>query len=426
MFVNVVRYPMIACALVALCALAVGCADESPSGEPADGEARESKAVTPADFPRAFLPGIESPGVIPAREYLIAFSNGDMDDLWRICLLRDFEEIGRKYLEAFGVSVVVSTSGNDSGRQIEDIRQLLKLEPDLLIFSANESAPLAVVHEMCQKARVPYITVDRGVSNPSAWDSPDDMYVSHISVDFMKQGVIQGHCIAEYLKKKNGRPVGNVIELAGMPLSQPGKQRSQGLHLVLDSYPEIRVVESVSGRFDRDKGYDVMRKLLSKYEAGTIDAIGGAADVSCLGALQAAKESGRTDMIGPVFGIGAVVNFLEQIRDGGASVDVETTPYLAMIALEYGIRYLNGQSVPASVMLPVRVYRAGDLTDEHIKRMRNSGIAFPYIEWGGFAELNVDVKKYYPKSWIENVSLLKLPAFKTQPPVKVKKLGASG
>jgi len=387
--------------------------------------ALQGQAITPTDFPTKFLPGITKPGAIPKKQYFVVYSNGDMNDLWRLNHVRDMENFGNRYNKEFGIKFMWTNAGNNSPKQVSDIESLVALNPDLLIVSANESEPLSAIYEFCQSQEVPFITVDRGIAKPLAWTSKDDSYILHISMDFMAQGVFTGKAVVDYLTEKNGKPMGNIVELAGIPGSEPGIHRSIGLNLVVDKYPDIRIVATRPTEFDRKKAYETMSDWLQKYPAGTIDAVMGSFDEGNLGALQAIKEAGRDELVGPQFGIDAVLEFLEDITKGETFMTVETPPYFGMLAFEYGIRYLNGEKIPDLVMLPNRVYfgepeEKRAILDKHISLMKQFRKDFPLIEWGGQAELSYDVAEYYPKNWMVDKSLLSKPKYVTDPPIKTK------
>lgn len=387
--------------------------------------ALQGQPITPTDFPTKFLPGITKPGAIPKKQYFVVYSNGDMNDLWRLNHVRDMENFGNRYNKEFGIKFMWTNAGNNSPKQVSDIESLVALNPDLLIVSANESEPLSAIYEFCQSQEVPLITVDRGIAKPLAWTNKDDSYILHISMDFMAQGVFTGKAVVDYLTEKYGKPMGNIVELAGIPGSEPGIHRSIGLNLVVDKYPDIRIVATRPTEFDRKKAYETMADWLQKYPAGTIDAVMGSFDEGNLGALQAIKEAGRDELVGPQFGIDAVLEFLEDITKGETYMTVETPPYFGMLAFEYGIRYLNGEKIPDLVMLPNRVYfgepeAKREMLEKHIGLMKQFRKDFPLIEWGGQAELSYDVAEYYPKNWMVDKSLLSKPKYVTDPPIKTK------
>lgn len=438
------KYSKVLVVLLSLCMVLLAAGVVFASGDKAKGEEEEvaeewgaklqkridgrkpavaAEPLTPTDFPADLLPGIDNPGAVPKKQYFVVYSNGDMNDLWRLNHVKDMEAWGNAYNDRFGMKFMWTNAGNNSPKQVSDIESLIALKPDLLIVSANESEPLSAIYEFCEEVGVPFITVDRGIASPLAWDKKDDTYILHISMDFMWQGVVQGAQVVEYLTEKYGKPMGNIVELAGIPGSEPGIHRSIGLNLVVDQYPDIRVVATRPTEFDRKIAYETMSDWLQKYGPGEIDAVCGSFDEGNLGALQAITEAGRTELIGPQFGIDAVLEFLEDIKKGETFATVETPPYFGMLAFEYGIRYLNGEDIPDLVMLPNRVYMSDTpakvkVLDKHIGMMKEHRKDFPLIEWGGQGDLGYDVSEYYPTNWIQDSSLLDLPKYKTDPPIK--------
>jgi ribose transport system substrate-binding protein len=263
----------------------------APKGDP----------ITPTDFPAEFLPGIDSPGVVPAKKYFIAFSNGDMGDVWRRTFVMDIEAWALKYVERFDIKWLWTNAGNNSALQVSQAQTLLAMKPDLLFVSPNESEPLMPVIEQADAMGIPVIALDREFAIKA--EEEGDMYVQVQSMDYYLNGVATGVGILQDLEKKYGKPQGNVVELAGILGSSPGIQRSQGLHWVLDRYPDIRVIASRPGEFDRRKGYEQMRDLLEAYKPGQIDAVHVSCDAMGLGALRAINEKGRKELLGHIHGI---------------------------------------------------------------------------------------------------------------------------
>jgi len=374
-------------------------------------DANPGNPVTPTDFPAKFLLGIEKPGVIPEKKYFITFSNGDMNDLWRLTFVRDVENFANRYMEEFGIKFMWTNAGHNSAKQLADIESLLALKPDLLLMSANEREPLNVVKEMCDEQGVPLIILDRGIVYQPT-DDPNDMYIQSQSLDFFLNGIAMGVAVVRFLTEKYGEPKGNVVELAGILGSEPGIQRSQGVKFVLKNYPNIHMIATRPAEFDRKMGYEAMRDLLETYPKGQIDCVVCGCDETGLGALQAIKEAKRDELIGALISTDAIVEYLEAIDKGEAYMTVECTPYFGLTAFEYGIRYLNGEDIPPRIMLPQRVYiRDGDpkkaeLLKAHIKYCRDNNLNFVPVALGGQDVLWLpELDELYPKPWYEDPSV---------------------
>jgi galactofuranose transport system substrate-binding protein len=296
------------------------------------------------------------------------------------------------------------------------------MKPDLLFVSPNESEPLMPVLEMANKMKIPVIALDREFAIKA--EEPNDMYVQVKSMDYYQNGVGTGLGILMDLTKKYGKPMGNVVEIAGILGSSPGIQRSQGLHWVLDNYPDIRIIASRPGDFDRRKGYEHMRDLLEAYKPGQIDAVMVSCDAMGLGALKAIQEKGRNELIGHIHGIDGDTPALRAILDNLYGSSHECSPYYGMTAFEYGIRYLNGEKIPARVMLPTRWFTA--FTPERraelerlVKMSEDGNLPFPPLDAGGQSILSIpDVKKVYGTPWWLDPAKTKIKSYTVAQPYK--------
>ncbi len=386
--------------------------EPAPAGEP----------LTPTDFPAEFLPGISKPGAVPKYKYFIAFSNGDMGDIWRRTFVQDIEAWALKYVERFGIKWIWTNAGNNSALQVSQAQSLLSMKPDLLLVSPNESEPLMPVLEMANQMKIPVIALDREFAIKA--EEEGDYYVQVQSMDYYLNGVGSAVGILMDMTHKYGRPMGNVVEIAGILGSSPGIQRSQGIHWVLDNYPDIRVIASRPGDFDRRKGYEHMRDLLEAYKPGQIDAVHASCDAMGLGALKAIEEKGRTELLGHIHGIDGDTPALRAILDGKYASSHECSPYYGMTAFEYAIRILNGEKMPARVMLPTRWFTA--YTPERraelerlTKYAEEKGLPFPPVEMGGQSILSVpDLEKVYGKPWWEDSKKLEKKSYTESPPFK--------
>lgn len=386
--------------------------EAAPPGDP----------LTPTDFPAEFLPGIDKPGVVPKYKYFIAFSNGDMGDVWRRTFVTDVEAWALKYVERFDIKWIWTNAGNNSALQVSQAQSLLSMKPDLLFVSPNEAEPMMSVMDMANEMGIPVIALDREFAIKA--EEPDDMYIQVQSMDYYLNGVGTGVGVLYDLEAKYGKPMGNVVEIAGILGSSPGIQRSQGLHWVLDNYPDIRVIASRPGEFDRRKGYEHMRDLLEAYKPGQIDAVAVSCDAMGLGALRAIKEKGRTELLPHVHGIDGDTPALRAILEGEYGSSHECTPYYGMTAFEYAIRYLNGEEIPSRVMLPTRWFTAytperREVLEYLTEYSEEKNLPFPPLEIGGQDVLTIPIE-FYDKPWWEDPKKIDLKPYTEQPSIKTK------
>jgi ribose transport system substrate-binding protein len=140
--------------------------------------------------------------------------------------------------------------------------------------------------------------------------------------------------------------------LAGTHGSISGRDRMTGFAAAFVAHPRITRVADVPGEFLQSAARREMARVL---DSGVeFDAILAANDAMALGAIEAIEAAGRP--LVPVVGVNAVPDAIAAIKSGKllatASFDAMK---MACLAAEAALRYLNGESVPREIMLPVEI-----------------------------------------------------------------------
>lgn len=368
-----------------------------------DAEAGDS--ITPSDFPKTFLPGLDNIGAVPLKKYKIAISNGDMANEWRRTFWEDMTNFAEQYKERFGIEYIVANSGNNSTKQIQDVQSLLAQQPDILIMSPNEAGPLSVVVDMCEQAGVPLITVDRGLERTPG----EGMYIAAIQIDGYLNGVANGISLVAKLTEKYGEPKGNVAEITGVLGSSVSVQRSQGIRRVIADYPNIKMVTVRNGDFDRDASFKAAQDILTVNKKGELDAIMCSCDTSAIAAIEAIKSAGRDELLGYIWGVDGLAEALDSIVKGEMVETNECPPYFGMVSFEYAIHYLNGVDIPSIIPVPQRDFSAETpekkaKLEEMVAICEERGQLFISSDLGGYDILVPDMDElaiYYPKPFWE-------------------------
>jgi ABC-type sugar transport system substrate-binding protein len=374
--------------------------------------ANAGESITPKDFPADVLPGIKNIGAVPKKKFKIAFSNGDMGNVWRRTFWEDMEDFAKQYKERFGIEFIAANAGNNTTKQLQDCQSLIAQKPDILIVSPNESGPLNVLVELCAKAKIPLMTVDRGLDKTPG----EGAYIATIQIDGYRSGIANGAGLVAALTKKYGKAKGRVAEIPGILGSSPAITLSQGIRRVLKAYPDIKMVTVRPGEYDRQKSFKAAQDILTVNPKGTLDAILCASEDAAMAALEAIKSAGRDELLGWIFSVDASIEVLDACLKGDIAQVSEEPPYFGMITFEYAIQYLNGESVPAIIPLPQRSFFANTpeskakLADV-IKMGKDMKITFAPAAAGGFDIFAISKEmreKFYPKPyWDQPASYLK-------------------
>jgi ABC-type sugar transport system substrate-binding protein len=341
---------------------------------------------------------------VPAKHYLVTFSNGDMADTWRWAFVKSMEDWAYKFKNLGpGIEYVWTNSQGDSAKQLMDCETLLAMSPDILIVSPNQDEPLDPVIDMATKAKVPLMVIDRSLVRKPGIGT----YFTNVTQNYGIQGLYSGAYIVERLKQLKGSYKGNVVEIQGQIGASPAQDRHVGLHALIKNYPDVKIIATGEGKWAVDLSRHVMEGFLERYKPGEIDVVYCDGDDEALGALQAIKAAGRTELLdNRITGLDGVVDFLKEIRDGVGLTTSETPPFYGPFSIPLAIRYLNGEkNIPLITELPLRVWEgpkgphlvkgpnAAAILSAHIKFAEDRKLALVPPESGNYDELSLDASK---------------------------------
>lgn len=147
--------------------------------------------------------------------------------------------------KAAGYETVLTYSDNDSGKQVNDIQNMLADGVDLLIVAAIDGEALNTAMNEASDAKVPVISYDRLIKN--------DAVSYYVSFDNYTVGKLQGEFIVDKLDlKKAGDKTYNMEITAGDPADNNAPYFYQGAIDVLQEYINAGTLKVVSGQKDFD------------------------------------------------------------------------------------------------------------------------------------------------------------------------------
>lgn len=219
-------------------------------------------------------------------------------DEWRNQMNKEMEH------EAFfhkNLEIEIHSTPDDTEQQIKDIEGFIDRKVDAIVVAPNEWKPLRPVIEKAYDAGIPVVLVDRKVNS--------DKYTAFVGGDNLEVGRRAAHFIID--KLPNG---GNIIEIEGLQSSTSSQERKQGLHEVLDSFPQIKIVANTHADWKREMAYDVMYKEVGPKLADTkVDIVFAYNDRMAIGAkeslLRSVKEGKMRATNTPLFiGVDALLD----------------------------------------------------------------------------------------------------------------------
>ncbi|MGC9368204.1 MAG: sugar ABC transporter substrate-binding protein [Paracoccaceae bacterium] len=237
------------------------------------------------------------------------------------------------------VETVVLDAGGDVARQIAQMEDLIQQEVDaIIIWPTNGEAVIPAVRK-AHKAGIPVI-----VTNSNIAEQGFDFVASFSGPDNITQGARSAEIMCDKFKEMGIENEAKIVQISGQPGYTTAIERQKGFDDRLPEVcPNVTLVETQPGDWNREKSQKVMEAFLVKYD--DIDGVYAGDDNMGVGALNAAKAAGRN---GIIF-VGAT-NFAvgyEAMERGEYWGSIYQSPVDdAEAALQTAIDVLEGKDVP--------------------------------------------------------------------------------
>ena len=146
------------------------------------------------------------------KKFKIGFSQCTGSDNWRKNMLQAMQ---RELSFYPGAELIYRDANDNSELQVQQVRELLNENIDILLLSPNEAKPLTPVVEEVFTQGIPVVIIDRKTAS--------NLYTSFVGADNYEIGKMAGNYVGNIL---NGK--GNVIQIIGLPGSTPAIERQKG------------------------------------------------------------------------------------------------------------------------------------------------------------------------------------------------------
>ncbi|MBK8800087.1 MAG: substrate-binding domain-containing protein [Anaerolineales bacterium] len=336
----------VALTLLMLLALLAGCTVQVPAAAPAATGGDQAVAAAPAADAVAVGPGALP--VVPGKPLKIGYSMPSATHGYMARAIY-WAEKGMADWKAQDPTIeFVFVTADNVNKQANDIEDLIQQGIDALIVFPFDASVTSVV-EKAFEAGIYTIVMDRGTTKPVY-----NVYLSNDDEGYARTGM-------EYLAKQLDYK-GNVVIIEGIP-TPINTVRVDAMKAVAEKYPELTIIDSQPGDWNVQKALSVMENYLQKYDQ--IDAVYTADDDMMLGAMQAYKESGRSD-IKLFLGGGADKRVIKTIMDGSDPLVTANVTYPPdQCATVVSLAVMGAREFPLpgfyQQKLPVRIILAAEL-----------------------------------------------------------------
>ena len=270
---------------------------------------------------------------------------------WTAGIVRWSEEMKKKYPD---VDFTIQTS-TDGASQASAVETMMVKGLDGLVVLSFEPGPVTPAVKKVKADGVYIVSVDRGLTEPIA-----DVWVRGDNSEF---GTVAANWMGEKLANK-----GNIIVLQGMT-NDVNTARVEAFNKVMaDKFPGIKILASEPADWNKEKAYKVTQTLLTKYP--NIDAIWSSDDDMSLGAEQALKEAGRTNVW--MVGGGGMKDVIKKVMDNDPMYPVTVTypPKMIAEAIERCIADLKAGKKSGTeqidLLLPIEIINPDNAKDFYV------------------------------------------------------------
>lgn len=182
-----------------------------------------------------------------------------------------------------------------------------------------------------------------------------------------------GELAAEWFSKKIGS--GEVAIISGTPRAAAARERTQGFKEWLEkNNPNVKVVDTQNGDWDRMKAKDATDVLLKKYP--NLKGVYANNDTMAMGCIEAVKAANRLDSCF-VIGTDGTSEAHASIKAGELAGTVDNFPYyMSQIGMEMLIRKIAGQELPMVIYTPQLVVDASNINTDSAELIGWTGIKF--------------------------------------------------
>ncbi|MET0702103.1 MAG: substrate-binding domain-containing protein [Mycobacterium sp.] len=257
------------------------------------------------------------------------------------------------YAKANNIELLWNSANNDVSTQASQVDSLINQGVDAIIVVPAQADSLGPQVAAAKAKNIPLLAVN------AALESPD--LSGNVQPDDVAAGAQEMQMMADKLGGK-----GNIVILQG-PLGGSGEiNRGKGIDQVLAKYPDIKVLAKDTANWKRDEAVNKTKNWISSF-GPQINGVVAQNDDMGLGALQALKESNRTDV--PIVGIDGIEDGLNAVKSGefiGTSLQNGTVELSAGLAVANAIVKKEDVKTDPIYIMPAITKDNVDVAIQHV------------------------------------------------------------
>lgn len=282
----------------------------------------------------------------PNGKILFGFAQTGAESDWRAANTASIKQAAKD----FGIQLAFQEANQNQAAQIASIREFIRMGVDVIAFSPLVETGWDEVLSEAKQAGIPVICSDRTVKS-----NDENLFSTFIGGDFAEEGRRAARWLMDETIHRTGV---RILELRGTEGSGPAIERNRGFVQAIEERPDMQIVGSEMGDFERARGYQITRDLL-KQKGLFFDAVYAHNDDMALGAIQALEEAGyKPGAQVLIVSIDAVKAAFRAMQEGKLNCSVECSPLLGPQLMKAVQDYMSGKDLPLRIITDERVFPA--------------------------------------------------------------------
>lgn len=282
--------------------------------------------------------------------FKIGYSCNNFNDTFQTYIV----DAAKAYVEENSdITIDVQDAQEDVIKQQDQINAFIEQGVDALVVVPVDTSAMGAITKSAQDAGIPLVYVNRNPFGEA--EVPENVYYVG------SQEIIAGELQMEFVGEKLGGK-GNIAILMGILSNEGAVKRTEGVESIISSkFPNIKILASETGNWQRDQGLTITENWLTAY-GNDLNAIVANNDEMALGALKAAQNAGRDDII--VVGVDAIPDALSSVEEGGmAGTVLQDAVGQGKGALEAAHKALKGEQIESITWVPFKLVTIDNLAE---------------------------------------------------------------
>jgi ABC-type sugar transport system substrate-binding protein len=239
----------------------------------------------------------------------------------------------------------------DPQKQASQVESLIAQKCDVIEIVPCDSTAIIPTMRKVKEAGIPLFVV-----NTQHDAAAEDLIVTFIGASMEDEAEMAANSVKEIL----GASGGNVVIIEGAAGSFPAIHRTSGFKDAIANSSQIKIIANQNAGWDRAQAQSVMEDFLTRYDS--IDVVYAHDDNMAIGAIQAIKAAGRLSRI-KVVAISGTIEGYDAIKAGELYSSVSQPPDIeGKNAVEYAVRYLNGEKLSKWIKTPIAQVNANNVS----------------------------------------------------------------